>query len=196
VPLVQRYIDKQFHSLFITRRFPRQRAGRLKCKRLGGAFGDMVSTERPVMPYRSMVEAGIDRDIPPMVALCGESCRHLELEGGESGCRGRSRTPDRGEWRLQVAGRRWQGDVRSCACSIHPTLRGGGGGGGGKGGGGGGGGGVSTTSGFARKNVDRRDAENFADAFFDLAPGSGQQSAECILGYALCRVPDRNTARP
>ena len=59
VPLVQRDIDKQFHSLFITQSNSSINAlGDLKGKRF--AFGDMVSTSGHVMPYRAMVEAGID----------------------------------------------------------------------------------------------------------------------------------------
>ena len=59
MPLVQRDIDKQFHSLFITQSNSSINAlGDLKGKRF--AFGDMVSTSGHVMPYRAMVEAGID----------------------------------------------------------------------------------------------------------------------------------------
>ncbi|MGZ5875846.1 MAG: phosphate/phosphite/phosphonate ABC transporter substrate-binding protein, partial [Bradyrhizobium sp.] len=59
VPLVQRDIDKQFHSLFITQANSSINSlGDLKGKRF--AFGDFVSTSGHVMPYRSMVEAGID----------------------------------------------------------------------------------------------------------------------------------------
>jgi phosphonate transport system substrate-binding protein len=61
VPLVQRDIDKQFHSLFITQaNSPINSIADLKGKRF--AFGDIVSTSGHVMPYRSMVEAGLDPD--------------------------------------------------------------------------------------------------------------------------------------
>jgi phosphonate transport system substrate-binding protein len=59
VPLVQRDIDKQFHSLFITQASSSINSiGDLKGKRF--AFGDVVSTSGAVMPYRAMVEAGLD----------------------------------------------------------------------------------------------------------------------------------------
>jgi len=59
VPLVQRDIDKQFHSVFITQSAsPINSIADLKGKRF--AFGDVVSTSGSVMPYRSLVEAGLD----------------------------------------------------------------------------------------------------------------------------------------
>jgi phosphonate transport system substrate-binding protein len=61
VPLVQRKIDTEFHSLFITQ------AGSdihtladLRGKTF--AFGDINSTSGHLMPYREMVQAGIDPD--------------------------------------------------------------------------------------------------------------------------------------
>lgn len=59
VPLVQRDIDKQFHSVFITQAIsPIQSIADLKGKRF--AFGDAVSTSGSVMPYRALVDAGLD----------------------------------------------------------------------------------------------------------------------------------------
>jgi phosphonate transport system substrate-binding protein len=59
VPLVQRDVDKEFHAVFITQSSSSINSlGDLKGKRF--AFGDIVSTSGHVMPYRSMVEAGID----------------------------------------------------------------------------------------------------------------------------------------
>jgi phosphonate transport system substrate-binding protein len=59
IPLVQRDIDKQFHSLFFTQASSSINAiGDLKGKRF--AFGDIVSTSGHVMPYRAMVEAGLN----------------------------------------------------------------------------------------------------------------------------------------
>jgi phosphonate transport system substrate-binding protein len=59
VPLVQRDIDQSFHSLFITQASSGiQSLADLKGKRF--AFGDINSTSGHLMPYRAMLEAGID----------------------------------------------------------------------------------------------------------------------------------------
>jgi phosphonate transport system substrate-binding protein len=59
VPLVQRDIDKQFHSVFITQATsPISSIADLKGKRF--AFGDVVSTSGSVMPYRALTDAGLD----------------------------------------------------------------------------------------------------------------------------------------
>jgi phosphonate transport system substrate-binding protein len=59
IPLVQRDIDKQFHSVFITQKdSPINSLNDLKGKRF--AFGDAVSASGTVVPYRHMVEAGIN----------------------------------------------------------------------------------------------------------------------------------------
>jgi phosphonate transport system substrate-binding protein len=61
VPLVQRDIDKQFHALFFTQASsPIQSIGDLKGKRF--VFGDIVSASGHIMPYRSMVEGGVNPD--------------------------------------------------------------------------------------------------------------------------------------
>jgi phosphonate transport system substrate-binding protein len=59
IPLVQRDVDKQFHSLFITQAGSSINSiADLKGKRF--AFGDVVSTSGHVMPYRSIIEAGVN----------------------------------------------------------------------------------------------------------------------------------------
>ena len=59
IPLVQRDIDKQFHSVFITQAAsPINSIADLKGKRF--AFGDVVSTSGSVMPYRALTDAGLD----------------------------------------------------------------------------------------------------------------------------------------
>jgi phosphonate transport system substrate-binding protein len=59
IPLVQRDIDQQFHSVFFTQaNSPIQTIADLKGKRF--AFGDVVSASGSVIPYRLMVEAGLD----------------------------------------------------------------------------------------------------------------------------------------
>jgi phosphonate transport system substrate-binding protein len=61
VPLVQRKIDTEFHSLFITQaNSPIRSLGDLKSKSF--AFGDVISTSGHLMPYRAMVQAGVDPD--------------------------------------------------------------------------------------------------------------------------------------
>ena len=61
VPLVQRKIDTEFHSLFITQaNSPIHSLADLKGKSF--AFGDIISTSGHLMPYRAMVQAGIDPD--------------------------------------------------------------------------------------------------------------------------------------
>src|SRR5690242_15728795 len=61
VPLVQRDIDRQFHSLFITQAGSGiQSLADLKGKRF--AFGDINSTSGHLMPYLAMKNAGIDVD--------------------------------------------------------------------------------------------------------------------------------------
>ncbi len=61
IPLVQRKMDRQFHSLFITG----AGTGIHKLRDLKGkrfAFGDINSTSGHLMPYRAMAKAGIDPD--------------------------------------------------------------------------------------------------------------------------------------
>ncbi len=59
VPLVQRDIDRQFRSVFITQASSTINSlADVKGKRF--AFGDVVSTSGSVMPYRALVEAGLD----------------------------------------------------------------------------------------------------------------------------------------
>jgi phosphonate transport system substrate-binding protein len=61
VPLVQRDIDQQFHSLMFTQASSSIHAmADLKGKRF--AFGDINSTSGHLMPYRAMTDAGIDPD--------------------------------------------------------------------------------------------------------------------------------------
>lgn len=61
VPLVQRKIDTEFHSLFITQAdSPIHSLSDLKGKNF--AFGDIISTSGHLMAYRAMVNAGIDPD--------------------------------------------------------------------------------------------------------------------------------------
>jgi len=61
VPLVQRDIDRQFHSLFITQADSGIKSlADLKGKRF--AFGDINSTSGHLMPYLAMKKAGIDVD--------------------------------------------------------------------------------------------------------------------------------------
>jgi phosphonate transport system substrate-binding protein len=61
VPLVQRNIDQQFHSLLITQMTSSIHSiADLKGKRF--AYGDINSTSGHLMPYRAMTQAGIDPD--------------------------------------------------------------------------------------------------------------------------------------
>jgi phosphonate transport system substrate-binding protein len=59
IPLVQRDIDKEFHSLFFTQADSGINSlNDLKGKRF--AFGDVASASGHVLPYRFMLDAGID----------------------------------------------------------------------------------------------------------------------------------------
>jgi phosphonate transport system substrate-binding protein len=61
VPLVQRAIDKEFHTLFITSaNSPIRSLNDLKGKKF--AFGDINSTSGHLIPYMEMKQAGIDPD--------------------------------------------------------------------------------------------------------------------------------------
>jgi phosphonate transport system substrate-binding protein len=61
VPLVQRAIDKQFHSVFVT-----QAGSGIKSladtKGKSFAFGDINSTSGHLIPYRELKKAGVDAD--------------------------------------------------------------------------------------------------------------------------------------
>ena len=61
VPLVQRSIDKQFHSVFVT-----QAGSSVKSladtKGKSFAFGDINSTSGHLIPYRELKKAGVDAD--------------------------------------------------------------------------------------------------------------------------------------
>jgi phosphonate transport system substrate-binding protein len=61
IPLVQRKLDTEFHSLFITQaNAPIHTLADLHGKTF--AFGDINSTSGHLMPYRAMAEAGVDPD--------------------------------------------------------------------------------------------------------------------------------------
>ena len=60
VPLVQRDVDRQFHSLFITSRPQIAKVTDLKGKSF--AFGDPSSTSGHLEPVKEMLEAGVDPD--------------------------------------------------------------------------------------------------------------------------------------
>jgi phosphonate transport system substrate-binding protein len=61
VPLVQRAIDKQFHSLFITPAgSPIHKLA--DCKGKSFAFGDINSTSGHLIPYSELKKAGVDAD--------------------------------------------------------------------------------------------------------------------------------------
>lgn len=61
IPLVQRAVDKQFHSLFIT-----QAGSSIKtladCKGKNFAFGDINSTSGHLIPYSELKKAGVNAD--------------------------------------------------------------------------------------------------------------------------------------
>jgi phosphonate transport system substrate-binding protein len=62
VPLVQRDVDRQFHSLFITRK----RTGIKSLAELKGhsfCFGDINSTSGHLFPYLAMKQAGVFKDL-------------------------------------------------------------------------------------------------------------------------------------
>jgi phosphonate transport system substrate-binding protein len=61
IPLVQRKIDTEFHSLFITQA-DSDIHSLVDLKGKTFAFGDIVSTSGHLMPYRAMSNAGIDAD--------------------------------------------------------------------------------------------------------------------------------------
>jgi phosphonate transport system substrate-binding protein len=61
VPLVQRAVDKQFHSLFITQTgSPIRKLADVKGKNF--AFGDINSTSGHLIPYSELKKAGVDAE--------------------------------------------------------------------------------------------------------------------------------------
>jgi len=61
IPLVQRQADREFHALFITHSGTKiDKLGDLKGKSF--AFGDINSTSGHLMPYRAMLQAGVNPD--------------------------------------------------------------------------------------------------------------------------------------
>jgi phosphonate transport system substrate-binding protein len=61
IPLVQREADREFHALFITQANSKiDKLSDLKGKTF--AFGDINSTSGHLMPYRTMLKAGVDPD--------------------------------------------------------------------------------------------------------------------------------------
>jgi phosphonate transport system substrate-binding protein len=166
VPLVQRDIDKQFHSLFITQSSSLINSlGDLKGKRF--AFGDMVSTSGHVMPYRSMVEAGIDpgKDLQ-WSRFAGSHAATVKAVAAGVADAG---SVDESVFKSLVADGKVDGSKLRVFYTTPPFV---------------------DYVWVARKDVDGATQKKFADAFLRLAPGRDDKVLSILKGVRYAAVTD------
>lgn len=164
VPLVQRDLDQQFHSLFITRASSNIRSiADLRGKRF--VFGDINSTSGHLMPYRAMMEAGIDPD-KNLGSFRYTGSHPATIEAVASGAADAGAV-DETVYRSLIA----EGKVVGAKLRV-----------------------FHTTPAFvdyvwvSRKDVDKATQEKFADAFLRLIPGRDDAILNILRGRHFVRA--------
>lgn len=166
VPLVQRDIDKQFHSIFITQSSSSINSiGDLKGKRF--AFGDIVSTSGHVMPYRAMVEAGIDpgKDLQ-WSRFTGSHAATVQAVAAGVADAG---SVDETVFKSLVAGGKVDGSKLRVFYTTPPFV---------------------DYVWVARKDVDGATQKKFTEAFLHLSPGRDDKVLSILRGKSFAAVSD------
>jgi phosphonate transport system substrate-binding protein len=165
IPLVQRDIDQQFHSLLITQSSSGIHSmSDLKGKRF--AFGDINSTSGHLMPYRAMMQAGIDPDKDFSFRYTGSHAATVQAVAGGAADAGAA---DETVYKSLIA----DGKVDGSKLRV-----------------------FYTTPAFvdyvwvARKDVDAAMQRQFADAFLKLMAGRDDQILTILRGQRFVRAND------
>src|SRR5271165_6348859 len=176
VPLVQRSIDKQFHSVFVT-----QAGSSVKSladtKGKSFAFGDINSTSGHLIPFRELKKAGVDVDKDLKFRYTGSHPATLKaVETGASDAGALDETV----YKTMVG----DGSVNASKVRVFHTSEP-----------------FVDYVWVARKEVASAHREKFASAFLSLKAGSGDPILEILRGKEFVRVNDseydsvRNVAR-
>jgi phosphonate transport system substrate-binding protein len=176
LPLVQRSIDKQFHSVFVT-----QAGSSIKTladtKGKSFAFGDINSTSGHLIPYREMKKAGVDADKDLKTRYTGSHPATLKaVETGASDAGALDETV----YKSMTA----DGSVNASKVRVFHTSEP-----------------FVDYVWVARKDVNPAHREKFAGAFLNLKPGQNDAILEILRGKDFVRVSDseyesvRNVAR-
>jgi phosphonate transport system substrate-binding protein len=176
VPLVQRSIDKQFHSVFVT-----QAGSGIKSladtKGKSFAFGDINSTSGHLVPYRELKKAGVDADKDLKFRYTGSHPATLKaVETGASDAGALDETV----YKAMTS----DGSVNVSKVRIFHTSEP-----------------FVDYVWVARKDVSAAHREKFSNAFLSLKPGAGDAILEILRGKEFVRVSDseydpvRNVAR-
>jgi phosphonate transport system substrate-binding protein len=176
LPLVQRSIDKQFHSVFVT-----QAGSSIKTlvdtKGKSFAFGDINSTSGHLIPYRELKKAGVDADKELKTRYTGSHPATLKaVETGASDAGALDETV----YKSMTA----DGSVNVSKVRVFHTSEP-----------------FVDYVWVARKDVSPAHREKFAGAFLNLKPGQNDAILEILRGKDFVRVSDseyesvRNVAR-
>jgi len=176
IPLVQRSIDKQFHSVFVT-----QAGSTIKSladtKGKNFAFGDINSTSGHLIPYRELKKAGVDADKDLKTRYTGSHPATLKaVETGASDAGALDETV----FKTMTA----DGSVNASKVRVYHTSEP-----------------FVDYVWVARKDVAAAHREKFAGAFLNLKPGQNDAILDILRGKDFVRADDaeyesiRNVAR-
>lgn len=176
IPLVQRSIDKQFHSVFVTQQGSAVKTlADTKGKRF--AFGDINSTSGHLIPYRELKKAGVNADKDLKFRYTGSHTATLKaVETGASDAGALDETV----YKSMTA----DGSVNASKVRVFHTSEP-----------------FVDYVWVAGKSVGGADREKFAQAFLRLKPGQNDAILEILRGKDFVRVNDseydsvRNVAR-
>jgi phosphonate transport system substrate-binding protein len=165
VPLVQRGIDKQFHSVFVT-----QAGSSIKSltdtKGKSFAFGDISSTSGHLIPYRELKKAGVDADKDLKIRYTGSHPATLKaVETGASDAGALDETVFK-----TMTG---DGSVNASKVRIFHTSEP-----------------FVDYVWVARKDVSTAHREKFAAAFLNLKAGQNDAILDILRGKDFVRVND------
>lgn len=165
IPLVQRDIDQQFHSLLFTQASSSIHSlSDLKGKRF--AFGDINSTSGHLMPYRAMTQAGVDPDKDLTFRYTGSHAATVQaVASGTVDAGGADETV----YKSLVA----DGKVDGSKLRVFYTTPA-----------------FVDYVWVARKDVDATTQRQFADAFLKLTAGRDDQILTILRGQHFVRAND------
>ena len=165
IPLVQREADKHFHSVFVTQSGASlQKVSDLRGKRF--AFGDINSTSGHLIPYQELRKAGVDVDHDLQFRYTGSHAATLKsVEAGAVDAGALDETVYKA---MTADGKVDPGKVRILYTS-HPFV---------------------DYVWVARKDVDSKRRESFANAFLSLHEGKDDAILTILRGKDFQRADD------
>jgi len=165
IPLVQRSIDKQFHSVFVT-----QSSSAIKTladtKGKSFAFGDINSTSGHLIPFRELKKAGVNADKDLKFRYTGShsaTLKAVETRASDAGAL------DETVFKSMTA----DGSVNASKVRIFHTSEP-----------------FVDYAWVANKSVSQANREKFANAFLKLKPGQDDNILEILRGKDFVRVSD------